>query len=137
MSAIEQVHANSLSSSQDLVSSEKIVREIEIHYSLDGFEPLKSERQKLDQLIGELNADPGLKVRIEGHTDNRGSDVYNAGLANERALYIKGYLVTKGVGDYRVTVAGYGEQDQKVACKENCTTTVHKQNRRTEIILYR
>ncbi|MBN1949556.1 MAG: OmpA family protein [Bacteroidales bacterium] len=136
MSAIKLVHAPEMPA-QAPAKGEDVLDKVSIHYPLDGFEPLKGEMPKLDQLLNRLAGDPGLRVRIEGYADMRGSDVYNAGLANERALYIKGYLVTKGISEYRISIAGYGESHLKVECDENCTNSTHMENRRSEIILYK
>ncbi len=49
------------------------------------------------------------KVRIEGHTDNRGNDNFNMGLSKRRAASVMRFLVDNGVATTRLTSEGYGE----------------------------
>src|SRR5437867_2856440 len=53
---------------------------------------------------------PGLRVRISGHCDERGSDEYNLALGNRRATKAKEYLVQHGVDAGRVETGSYGEE---------------------------
>jgi outer membrane protein OmpA-like peptidoglycan-associated protein len=49
-------------------------------------------------------------VRIEGHTDSRGSDEYNFSLSNDRAESVLEFLVQQGVERGRLNSIGYGER---------------------------
>jgi peptidoglycan-associated lipoprotein len=53
---------------------------------------------------------PSLRVRIEGHCDERGTNEYNQALGNRRALACKNFLVQKGVESSRIEVISYGEE---------------------------
>jgi peptidoglycan-associated lipoprotein len=53
---------------------------------------------------------PGVKIRISGHADERGSDEYNLALGNRRAAAAKRYLEGKGVDGSRIEVISYGEE---------------------------
>lgn len=64
----------------------------------------------LDRLGEVLQQYPTLLVRIEGHTDSRGSRQLNQKLSEERALAIKHALVRRGVGGSRLATAGFGEE---------------------------
>ncbi len=57
-----------------------------------------------------LTAAPAVKILIEGHCDERGSDEYNLALGEKRALAAKSYLVSLGVGADRMSVISYGEE---------------------------
>jgi len=48
-------------------------------------------------------------VRVEGHTDSRGSDQYNQDLSNRRAMAVKNLLVQRGVAIAGFEAVGYGE----------------------------
>ncbi len=50
------------------------------------------------------------KIRIEGHTDSRGSASYNKKLSDERAASVRQYLIDKGVEGSRLSRVGYGEE---------------------------
>lgn len=65
----------------------------------------------LDDVAGILVDHPELKkIRIEGHTDSRGSAEYNKSLSDRRAASVKAYLVGKGVEESRLESVGYGEE---------------------------
>ena len=77
-----------------------------------------------------LKEDTNVKVSVEGHTDSVGSDAYNLGLSNRRAVAVKDFLVNEGVADGRLTTRGLGEA-QPVA--SNDTADGRAQNRRVEL----
>jgi outer membrane protein OmpA-like peptidoglycan-associated protein len=86
----------------------------------------------LDQVAATLNQYPQTYIDVVGHADSTGSDDYNLGLSQRRASSVAGYLVTRGVIQDRLFVAGQGER-QPVA--SNATEEGRAQNRRVEIIL--
>jgi OOP family OmpA-OmpF porin len=69
------------------------------------------------------------RVRIEGHTDNRGDDAYNLQLSQERAASVRAYLVKQGVAAKRLSSIGYGET-QPLDPRE--TEEAWSQNRRVD-----
>jgi OOP family OmpA-OmpF porin len=52
---------------------------------------------------------PDVKIEIQGHTDNIGSDKHNQILSLQRAETVKYYLIAKGVAANRLTTVGYGK----------------------------
>jgi len=85
----------------------------------------------LDNIENILKNNPGLNIRIEGHTDDVGSMKYNIGLSGKRAQAIKDYLVDKGIDPSRITTKGLG-YSQPIAGNE--TPEGRALNRRAEII---
>jgi len=63
----------------------------------------------LDKMAYTLRRCSELKVRIEGHTDNRGDGTRNWRLSKDRAENVKGYLVRSGLNEKRIYTRGYGE----------------------------
>lgn len=94
---------------------------------------LKPEaREKLARVSGILLAYPGLKVQVEGYTDNIGSEEYNQKLSEERAGTVREYLVGASVPDGNVAAAGYGKSNP---IADNSTSTGRSQNRRVELVV--
>ncbi|MGR3294606.1 MAG: OmpA family protein [Candidatus Scalindua sp.] len=85
----------------------------------------------LDNIINILKRTPGLKIRVEGHTDNIGSEKYNLKLSKKRAEAIKAYLVEKGIEKSRITSIGYGFSKPRSG---NDTKEGRALNRRAELI---
>lgn len=90
---------------------------------------LKSESFiELDVLLSYLQKNPRLKIEIQGHTDNVGSEASNLELSQERANSVAAYLITKGISSDRITPMGYGESQP---ISTNDTAEGRAQNRRT------
>jgi outer membrane protein OmpA-like peptidoglycan-associated protein len=94
---------------------------------------LKPEaREKLAKVSGILLAYPGLKLQVEGYTDNIGTEEYNQKLSEERADGVRDYLVSQNVQDANVTAKGYGEGDP---IADNSTNAGRAQNRRVQLVV--
>ncbi len=84
----------------------------------------------LEAVLSVLNKHPEIKkVRVEGHTDNRGSRAYNRGLSQRRAAAVVGWLIKKGVDPSRLTAEGFG-LDRPIDTNE--TSEGRQNNRRVE-----
>ena len=81
-----------------------------IHFDFDQYVLTDSAKSTLVSNAGLLRAAPAIKVLIEGHCDERGSDEYNLALGDKRALATKDYLVTLGVAADRMSIISYGEE---------------------------
>ena len=62
----------------------------------------------LDAVVIVLKKNPGLKIEIQGHTDNRGSAKYNQELSEKRARAVMDYFINAGIDRDRLTAKGYG-----------------------------
>lgn len=87
---------------------------------------------RLASLADYLRNERGVRVAIEGHTDERGSDSYNQELSERRAIAVRDAMDQLGVTRARFSVEGYGES-RPVAT--NATPAGMRQNRRVEITL--
>ena len=56
-----------------------------------------------------VETNPRVRVEIEGHCDERGTDEYNLALGERRADSAKEYLLTLGIPDNRLSTLSYGE----------------------------
>ena len=94
---------------------------------------LKPEaREKLAKVSGILLAYPGLKLQVEGYTDNIGSDEYNQKLSEQRADSVRDYLASQSVPDGNITAQGYGKTHP---IADNTTNSGRAQNRRVEMVV--
>ena len=85
----------------------------------------------INQIVEMMKANPGLKVRVEGHTDNVGNAKSNKTLSDERAKAVVAALVAQGVDAKRLGAAGHG-QDKPIA--DNKTEEGRAKNRRVELV---
>lgn len=93
----------------------------------------KKSKAELDLLVNALvNDHPQIKITLEGHTDDTGSDDLNQHLSEDRANAVKDYLVSKNVDPARISVAGFGKTRP---AGDNATTVGKKMNRRVEFIV--
>ncbi len=72
-----------------------------------------------------------IRVRLEGHTDERGSREYNIALAERRAQAVRRALMLQGAGDGQLTTVSYGEERPAVAGSDDAA---YDKNRRVEIV---
>ena len=77
-----------------------------------------------------MTINPALRIEIEGHTDNQGTDEYNLELSMKRAQAVYNYLLEHGISADRLTYKGYGESKP---VSPNDTEEGRALNRRTEI----
>lgn len=93
--------------------------------------------QARDALAGNaayLKANPGVKVRIEGHCDERGSDEYNLALGERRAQAAQKYLVSLGIDPDRLDIISYGEEKPLDPGSDEAAWS---KNRRAEFVVVR
>ena len=86
----------------------------------------------LSKMAAVMKRQPGLKLKIVGHTDSRGSKKYNQRLSEKRAEAVRDYLVKQGISPVRLRAAGAGE-NRPIA--SNKTARGRAKNRRTEFIV--
>jgi outer membrane protein OmpA-like peptidoglycan-associated protein len=84
----------------------------------------------LDQIVRLMNENPGMKIRVEAHTDNVGEEDANEDLSSSRAEAVKAYLVSKGIAEDRIRTEGFGEE---MPIADNNTAAGRAKNNRIEI----
>ncbi len=110
-----------------------------INYDYNKWNIREDAAKILDHLTQVMHDFPDLEIRLESHTDSRGSDAYNLLLSKQRAKSAFDYLVQKGVDPNRMQYAGYGStrpikkyQSGAVLSEED-----HALNRRTIVRVIR
>jgi outer membrane protein OmpA-like peptidoglycan-associated protein/tetratricopeptide (TPR) repeat protein len=91
---------------------------------------LPESSSELDRVLQLLKENPALKIEVEGHTDNVGTETDNQKLSQARARAVLYYLSLKGIGLERMSSKGYGST-KPVA--DNKTEAGRSLNRRTEL----
>lgn len=71
------------------------------------------------------------RVRLEGHTDERGSREYNIGLGERRAQTVRRALMLQGVAEGQITTVSYGEERPAVPGSDEAA---YAKNRRVELV---
>lgn len=102
-----------------------------VYFAFDSSSMPPEVKNKVNSHIDFLIKNPGIRVVLEGHADERGSREYNLGLGELRALAVKDLMVLKGVKSDQVFVISYGEE--KPADPANNESAWAK-NRRVEVI---
>jgi len=88
-------------------------------------------KEVLQSDIQILRENPQIRVEVQGHTDDIGTDEYNMGLSDRRANSVKEYLISQGIAADRLTSRGYGETNPRFP---NDSEANRAKNRRVELV---
>lgn len=92
----------------------------------------ESSFTSLDELAGLMAKKSNWRLKISGHTDNKGDVVANLKLSEKRAEAVKNYLVAKGIAADRFKVEWFGSSNP---IADNATEAGRQQNRRVEMLI--
>jgi outer membrane protein OmpA-like peptidoglycan-associated protein len=115
-----------------VVTQEKIELKQKIFFDTDKATIQPRSFSLLDEIASVLRARPTMTVRIEGHTDSRGTRAHNLKLSQARADSVRTHLVGLGIEQQRMESRGYGP-DQPI--ETNKTAAGREKNRRVEFII--
>ncbi len=101
-----------------------------IFFETGKFDLQNESRSELDKLVSLLQDNPNLKIQIDGHTDNTGTEKDNLVLSANRARSVVDYLLGRSVNAQRLSYKGFGA-GRPVA--SNATEQGRALNRRTEL----
>jgi peptidoglycan-associated lipoprotein len=104
----------------------------DIHFGFDQYSLSEEMKTILRKNAEWLKKNPNIKVEIQGHCDERGTNNYNLGLGERRSLIAKKYLVALGLEEDRLFTISYGEE--KPFCFES-TKECWQNNRRDHFMI--
>jgi len=81
-----------------------------IHFDFDKYNIRPDDAEILKQNAAVLKRFPAVKIQVEGHCDERGTNEYNLALGERRASSAKKYLITLGIDERRISTISYGEE---------------------------
>ena len=82
----------------------------DIHFDFDKYDIRPEDAAILKENAALLEKNPGAKVQIEGHCDERGTIEYNLALGERRANNTKKYLISLGTPESRISTISYGKE---------------------------
>lgn len=106
---------------------------LDIRFDTDRATLLPEGRAAVGQIADLLKAQPGLKLSIEGHTDDTGTAARNAALSLERAQAVQAALTQAGVAADRLKAAGFGATRPLA---QGTTDVDRAKNRRVELVRF-
>jgi peptidoglycan-associated lipoprotein len=105
-----------------------------IYYDLNRATILPEAEPDLTYLMELMNQYSDMVIELSSHTDAQGSDKFNLGLSERRAISAMEWLTKRGIAKERIKPVGYGETQIRNQCLNDveCTDDEHRYNRRTE-----
>ncbi len=103
-----------------------------VYFDYDQSSIRSDQRRTLEQNAQILSRYSSVRVRLEGHCDQRGTEEYNMALGERRANAIQQFLTNYGISSSRLTTISYGEM--RPASSGN-NESAWSQNRRCEIVI--
>jgi len=107
-----------------------------IYFDFNKWDIREDSKILLNNLILKLTEYPTLKIRINSHTDSRGSAIFNQVLSEKRGQSTREYIVSVGgIDGSRISFKGFGKSKLLFECNESCTEKEHQKNRRSQFEL--
>jgi len=104
-----------------------------VHFPLDQDILTPEAEESLRALVARLNqAEAVHRIRIDGHCDDTGSDLYNQALSERRAAAVKDYLYGHGIAAREISLRGHGERVPLMTTGDEQARAI---NRRAEILV--
>ena len=110
--------------------SDKRICVFDMKFQFGSAKLLRSSEKYLDNVVGMMKAYPRMRITINGHTDNIGTEETNQTLSEKRAQSVFDYLVKHGIDASRMSCHGYG---LRYPIDTNATEAGRARNRRVEI----
>ena len=105
-----------------------------IFFDFDKWNIRTDAQYELENIVDVMRTHPTMVIKIESHTDSRGSDRYNMKLSDRRAKSTRDYIISRGIAAERIESAlGFGESQLLNKCSNGvkCSKEEHQLNRRS------
>jgi outer membrane protein OmpA-like peptidoglycan-associated protein len=122
--ALAQSQAASIQRTQDVLTA---TFKSEVLFDFNSSKLKPGAYSEMDRVARILNKYPQTTIRVEGYTDQTGSEAYNQALSERRAIAVKNALVQRGVDPARIQTVGYGESQP--------ISSLAAMNRRVNIVI--
>ena len=130
-SASPSASSGSSQLTQEEIRAQNALRETIFYFDFDVAEFKPADRDTLTYHARDLAANPGKRVRLEGHADERGTREYNLALGERRANGIMNYFIVNGASRSQIEVVSYGEEQP---AQNSSSEQAYTQNRRVEVV---
>jgi len=122
----ETVITPEMQTAMDTITNQKI------YFEYDRYDIRADSQETLKVKANALRSYPTIRVQIQGHCDERGTQEYNLALGERRARAAYEYLLRLGVSANQMEMLSYGKERPAVA---GSGEAVWSQNRRDEFII--
>ena len=109
-----------------------------IYFNFDKDQIREDAKYELEKIVTVMRDHPLMVIKIESHTDSRGTKEYNRDLSDRRAKSSRDYLLSRNIAPERIESAiGYGEDRLVNECADNvrCSKQKHQDNRRSKFLI--
>jgi peptidoglycan-associated lipoprotein len=100
-----------------------------VYFEFDSYSLTSGAQESLRKMAAGLKRGASIKIQIEGHCDERGSNEYNLALGERRSRGVKDFLMGEGVAASAISTISYGEEKPAV---QGTGEEVWAKNRRAE-----
>lgn len=101
-----------------------------IYFDFDSSEVRPQDQELVSRHAMRISENMRLRVRLEGHADERGSREYNIGLGERRSQAVRQMLMIQGVSASQISTVSFGEERP---ASFGSSESDYAQNRRVEI----
>ena len=108
-----------------------VIEENTVYFSFDSSKITPEMQKTIDTQLSFLKKYPKIKVILEGHTDERGSNAYNVVLGEKRAKKVEEILLKSGISKPQIEIISYGEMKPS---DSSSSKEAWKKNRRVVFI---
>ncbi|MBC6413375.1 MAG: peptidoglycan-associated lipoprotein Pal [Chromatiales bacterium] len=132
----EQLYGTDPGHSMNIAYQQAVALDPTLGYTVIYFDFNRSQikedaRDLLSRHASFMQENPTVRLRIEGHADQRGTSGYNLALGESRANAVRTLLVAYGIDSSRISIVSYGEEQP---ADDGITEEAFKLNRRAELI---